>query len=754
MADDKLIFDILTGQNTLKKDLSDVSKQVSSLEDDFATVGKTISAAFDAIPAVAAIAAGFELVAKGAELLFDLFKEGIQASAKAEEGIQGLTAALQANGTAFADNVSELTEFAEHIQNTTKFSNDQEIASLGLLRSLTNLNQDGLKVAAQAAADLASVFKVDLQTATELIAKAADGQVTSLKRFGVEVVQGKNNTETFSNALKALSQFQGRAAADADTYSGATKSLGNSFDDLLKVFGDTIVKNPAVIQLFKDTTDAIKDLTTSARDAAPAIRDGIGGAASFLSQALGGITLSALKTRDALSAGQESADKFKDSLGHTINIDDVKLATTSVQQLASAVGDVNEEVTNLFQAKKIKILSPEEQRQVQDFFNNLSKSAATNAEQVEVIDAQQRLRNLDVFKQKELLNNTQIESARALIQDANDKARAKSVIDDFKNLNFTGGLPGLTKLVNDFFNLTGVEAIKAGKAIGQGIGSAISQGAAGANQLFGKAVDAVADIAGNLAQAAGPVAGIVISIVAELLKFFSQGAQIVQQNTKAFLDQAEQIPFNILQSIPAFIIEVLKRNTGAFAVELVNAVPGFITALIDGVVSQLPHIIQDLVSNLPKLIEALITLQPRIAIALISALINELPKLIPALSAAFVQAIIQAGTDFQGQAKGLASGGQGALDSIGSVIGKVGSFLGFADGGIIPGSGSGDHVPILAEPGEAIIPNGLVQRLDNFVTRNSGAGAQQGPMNVTIQVGEQQLAKVMLNLNRQGFRTA
>jgi TP901 family phage tail tape measure protein len=62
--------------------------------------------------------------------------------------------------------------------------------------------------------------------------------------------------------------------------------------------------------------------------------------------------------------------------------------------------------------------------------------------------------------------------------------------------------------------------------------------------------------------------------------------------------------------------------------------------------------------------------------------------------------------------------------SIGGIIGDIGSGLGFQNGGIVPGTGSGDIVPAFLEPGELVVPKDLTSSLLNI---SSGFGNIQIP---------------------------
>jgi hypothetical protein len=125
---------------------------------------------------------------------------------------------------------------------------------------------------------------------------------------------------------------------------------------------------------------------------------------------------------------------------------------------------------------------------------------------------------------------------------------------------------------------------------------------------------------------------------------------------------------------------------------------------------------------------------------------------------ALKQAIGQLGNI--GGALGIGGGGGGGIFGGGGFLG-----LGFAQGGLVPAGHPNDTFPARLSSGEFVIDRSMTDRLtnflDNFETKNSGViepkqpvQAQNQNLTINLSVGEQQLANVLLNLNRQGFRTA
>jgi hypothetical protein len=207
--------------------------------------------AFKATAAVGSLASAF------------LGFKSIQAAQVQEDAINSLNSALLLSKNASIEASNGIQQFASQLQQSTRFGDEVILQNAALIQSLGDLDEKGLKQATQAAADLATVLRVDLGTAATLVGKAAAGEVGSFSRYGLAIQKGANNAETFANALTAIqNKFGGAAQRDVLTYSGATDQLSNAFGDLLEEFGKLITQNPSVVAAIKSVTGLIQSATT------------------------------------------------------------------------------------------------------------------------------------------------------------------------------------------------------------------------------------------------------------------------------------------------------------------------------------------------------------------------------------------------------------------------------------------------------------------------------------------------------------
>jgi hypothetical protein len=178
--------------------------------------------------------------------------KAIDAAKEQEDAVNALNSALLMSRNASVDASAGIQAFASEMQNSTRFADDAILRNAALIQSLGDLDANGLKRATAAAADLATVMRIDLDSASKMIAKAATGNTAVFNKLGIEVQKGATDAETFANALTQLEgKFGGAAQRDVNTFSGALDQMNNAFGDIFDEIGLIIIKNPAVIASIK-----------------------------------------------------------------------------------------------------------------------------------------------------------------------------------------------------------------------------------------------------------------------------------------------------------------------------------------------------------------------------------------------------------------------------------------------------------------------------------------------------------------------
>lgn len=241
-------FEIVARVDSIDKSLKQIeenTKKTGDKVDD--SLGKGLeqrtSKSFKAI-AVAAAAAAAAITAAFVVGL----KRSIDAAKIQEDAVNDLNAALARTGQFSKEASQSMQDFASELQSVTTFGDEVILQNAALIQSLGNLSIEGLKGATTAAADLAAALRIDLTTASQLVGRAATGEIGTFSRYGVVIKSGATNAETFANALEAINrQFGGAAQAQVNTFSGAMTQLSNSFGDFQELIGEFVTKSPAMV---------------------------------------------------------------------------------------------------------------------------------------------------------------------------------------------------------------------------------------------------------------------------------------------------------------------------------------------------------------------------------------------------------------------------------------------------------------------------------------------------------------------------
>lgn len=265
MADNKVLIEVaVTGNAEVQfKKLSDSVAQFSNeTKKGLADAGRIFDN-FAANIASNVVSAGVELIAKSFGNLVDVLGDAIQQAAEQQEAVNRLNSALQQSGQYSAQASKELQTFAAGLQTTTKYADDAVISATALISSLGRLDSEGLQKATVAATNLASALQIDLQTAANLVGKAADGNVSVLSRYGITVKETGDKARDFSIALDEIQRKFGNAAtSEVNTYAGSLAQLNNAYNDVLKVVGESIITNPILIEIIKTLGAQFVSLST------------------------------------------------------------------------------------------------------------------------------------------------------------------------------------------------------------------------------------------------------------------------------------------------------------------------------------------------------------------------------------------------------------------------------------------------------------------------------------------------------------
>ena len=289
--------------------------------------------------------------------------------------------------------------------------------------------------------------------------------------------------------------------------------------------------------------------------------------------------------------------------------------------------------------------------------------------------------------------------------------------------------------------------------------SGIAQGRAGVSQV-------ISGSAAGLADAIIPGSG---QVVGPLIQLLGMSSQQMKEAIRSFIDGASEFILNIIENIPLLIDELLRgvprlidgilRGLPRVIQSLIESVP----TLINSIISYWPSIVSSFIQHIPSIVSSFITSFINAIPSIVTGFIVELPRLLPeivkGLADGIVKAIVDGIKDAFKKLNPLSGGGGIIGDVIGGAtdfISGIGDSFGFSHGGIVPGSGNIDSVPIMATPGERVLTvrqNELLEQMLSQMARG-GSNSGQGPIQITLQIGSRELSKVLLDINRSNMRLA
>jgi hypothetical protein len=246
-------------QDAITKMASESSKSTSKLDQVMTVFAGTT---------LANIATGaFNAVAGAAQSVIGKFFDGAKEAAEFEKEMVRLSNALALSGNFSQKAVDGLNDYIGAMETVTGIQDDVIANNLATLASMTKLNDEGLKRATTAAIDLSAALGIDLNTATKMIGKAANGETDSFKKLGISIDETGDKSKTLANTLNILeTRFGGAAAGSMKTFSGAMLGAQNAIGNLFQELGNVVTSNPAIIAAITKVTEIFNGMTAAVKE--------------------------------------------------------------------------------------------------------------------------------------------------------------------------------------------------------------------------------------------------------------------------------------------------------------------------------------------------------------------------------------------------------------------------------------------------------------------------------------------------------
>ncbi len=322
----------------VKQDVQVLIKARDQASAAFRKTGKSVTGLTSTLKKAAAAAATYF----GARALARFARSSLEAYAAQEAAVNHLDAALKILGKSGEDTMADMQKFASSIQEVTTVGDEAVLELMALGSSMGKLSGEALKDATKAAIGLSKAFGMDAVAAMRLVARAAQGDTSSLSRYGIKLDATLSIQEKFNAVLKIGASNFVLAEAETETFAGQMKQLSNSLGDLTEKVGEALV--PMVKKLAGHlqglTIDSVKSMAKFAKWTASIALGAI--LAPKLIAAIMGIR----RALQALATAQTITQALSGPAGWATLAAGIGIATVAVVGLDQAFGSLNTEMVS------------------------------------------------------------------------------------------------------------------------------------------------------------------------------------------------------------------------------------------------------------------------------------------------------------------------------------------------------------------------------------------------------------------------
>lgn len=184
---------------------------------------------------------------------------------EAEKTQKLLTSAIVANGKAVEETMKIYKEYAEQLEATTTFSND-EILNLFRLAETYELSGDAAKRAVRNALALAEAHGVEADSALDAAAALEKGSTKALSKYVPSLKKLGDESDKVAEAQRLLGKMYAQVEAATNTSAGSVKRLNVQWSNFKQTVGETVdnVLSPAlsvlnsVVGVFQSLPEPVK----------------------------------------------------------------------------------------------------------------------------------------------------------------------------------------------------------------------------------------------------------------------------------------------------------------------------------------------------------------------------------------------------------------------------------------------------------------------------------------------------------------
>ena len=224
-----LTLKLLADVDNFTKGLDKGAKETQSFGDKITKFGKIAGAAF--------AAAGIAAVAYAGKLL----KDGVESAIADEKANAQLAVTLRNVAGATDETIAKTLEYTRATELATGVTEDELRPSLNRLSIATGDVSKAMELQ-KLALDVSAGSGKSLETVTNALAKAQEGNTASLVRLGIGLSAAQLKTMSMDDVTKSLAgTFAGAADTAANTFEGKMTRLGLAFEDVRDTVGGFVL---------------------------------------------------------------------------------------------------------------------------------------------------------------------------------------------------------------------------------------------------------------------------------------------------------------------------------------------------------------------------------------------------------------------------------------------------------------------------------------------------------------------------------
>lgn len=198
----------------------------------------------------------------------------VQEYLKSEAAAKKLSSAMLGLGNTSKVSLNSMKDLSSALQKTTQYADDVTQSAMAMLMSVGGMTSRMASDMTPAVQDFASAMGMDLESAATLVAKAVEGNVGALSRYGIKIQEGLDKNGRMAALTDELQKkFGGLAKAMGDTASGALARLTNAFSDMKEEIGRaTMTQLRPLVDWLTKVASGIASVMEAANDLREALR--------------------------------------------------------------------------------------------------------------------------------------------------------------------------------------------------------------------------------------------------------------------------------------------------------------------------------------------------------------------------------------------------------------------------------------------------------------------------------------------------